>query len=400
MQSSYISKVISGTTLIAGTSIGAGMLGIPLITSLAGFIPAFFITLLVWLFMLGTGLLLLEVTLWLPDGSNFLSISGYFLGHPGRIITGVMFGFLYYCLMVAYFAAGAPLLVDILYIFLGVHIPAFWGYVIFGVLFGSVVAISPKSIDRVNIVLTVAMCVAWVALVYIAGKEVQTDRLLHQKWPSVVVAIPILFSAFGYHNVIPSLCSYLKRDSGALRMSIILGTSIPMIVYVLWQWLIIGIFSETVLSKILTQGKPVTFALEAITHNHSIKILGQLFALFAIVTSTLGVAFSLVDFLGDGFKVSRKGFKRVVLTFFTFFPPLCFAMIYPAIFEEALSVAGGFGEAFLNGILPVALLWIGRYSYHIKGERPLPVGRIILFFLFLFSSFTIVIESLSLLGKL
>ena len=35
---------------------------------------------------------------------------------------------------------------------------------IFGVVFGVIVAISPESINRVNIILTVAMILAWIAL--------------------------------------------------------------------------------------------------------------------------------------------------------------------------------------------------------------------------------------------
>ncbi|HKZ00104.1 MAG TPA: aromatic amino acid transport family protein, partial [Rhabdochlamydiaceae bacterium] len=102
-------KILSGTFLIAGTTIGAGMLGIPLATAQIGFLPALAVTVLVWAFMLCTGLLFLEVILAMPSGNNILSLSGRFLGSKGRLVSGGMFLFLYYCLMVAYFAAGAPL---------------------------------------------------------------------------------------------------------------------------------------------------------------------------------------------------------------------------------------------------------------------------------------------------
>ncbi len=53
-----INHFIGGILLVAGTTIGAGMLAIPLVTATAGFLPAFIITFFVWLFMLLTGLLL------------------------------------------------------------------------------------------------------------------------------------------------------------------------------------------------------------------------------------------------------------------------------------------------------------------------------------------------------
>src|SRR5690606_10371696 len=97
-------KTLSGTLLIAGTAIGAGMLGIPLLTAKAGFLPALGITTSVWLFMLATGFLYLEATLWMHDGANILSMSRRFLGRGGKLLAGGTFLFLYYCLMTAYYA--------------------------------------------------------------------------------------------------------------------------------------------------------------------------------------------------------------------------------------------------------------------------------------------------------
>lgn len=392
MTQASLQKIISGSALIAGTSIGAGMLAIPLITSQAGFIPAMVVTALVWLFMLVTGLLLLEVTLWLPEGSNFLSLAGFFLGPVGRWVTGVIFAFLYYCLMVAYFAAGAPLLLSFFEKIFHFSPPLYAAYIVFGLFFGGVVAISPRSIDRVNLTLTVAMFICWGCLIGIGSGEVSTKQLSYTNWSLAIFALPVLFSAFGYHNIIPSLCSYLGRNTKVLRGSIIIGTTIPFLVYAIWQWLIMGVFEPEMLYKILKAGQPVTVALKNASHNEWIQHFGELFALFAIVTSTLGVAFSFVDFLGDGFGISRKGWNRIRLTLMTFIPPFCLVLIEPAIFDAALSIAGGFGEALLNGFLPITLLWIGRYYLHIKGDRPLPLGRVFLSLCLAFTFFTIIVE--------
>src|SRR5580658_748713 len=105
-------KTLSGTLLIAGTTIGAGMLGIPLLTAKAGFLPAVGITAAVWVFMLATGYLYLEATLWMHEGANVLSMSRRFLGRSGKWLAGGTYLFLYYCLMVAYYAAGAPIFIS------------------------------------------------------------------------------------------------------------------------------------------------------------------------------------------------------------------------------------------------------------------------------------------------
>ncbi|MEM8728214.1 MAG: aromatic amino acid transport family protein, partial [Chlamydiota bacterium] len=359
---------LGGTFLIAGTMIGAGMLGIPLITGASGFWPGILITIIVWLFMYCTGLLFVEVTLWMPDGSNLLSIAGRFFGRGGRLVSGAMFIFLYYCLMIAYFVAGAPLLADTFSI-LGLHLIGWEAFALFGFVFGLIVAIGPKSIDRVNIIMSSAMAAAWLILICSGGEEVDRVRLTFAKWPAMVSAMPILFSAFGFHNVIPSLCTYLKRDKKALRVAVFWGSFLPLIVYIVWQWLVIGTVPQDILSKTSEEGTPITTAFGAVTGNPMFVRVGRFFAFFAIVTSTLGVAFSMVDFLGDGFKIQeRKGLSRVGLTLLTFTPPFVLATLNPGIFTAALGVAGGFGEAFLNGLLPIGLLWVGKYSRNLKTD--------------------------------
>jgi tyrosine-specific transport protein len=77
------SKIFSGSLLVAGTSIGAGMLALPVATANCGFIPAVCLYIVCWLFMALTGLLLLEVCLWLPKDANMVSMSYHVLGTKG-----------------------------------------------------------------------------------------------------------------------------------------------------------------------------------------------------------------------------------------------------------------------------------------------------------------------------
>ena len=398
MKTQSIYRVISGTFLIAGTMIGAGMLGIPLVTGVSGFVPGIISTLIVWFFMYCTGLLFLEATLWMPDGSNVLSIAGRFFGKGGRYFSGGMFVFLYYCLMIAYFAAGAPLLAEAVR---GVGIPlAGWEmFALFGVVFGMIVAIGPKSIDRVNIIMSVAMVGAWLILIGSGGGDVELPRLKFTKWPAMVLAMPVLFSAFGFHNVIPSLCTYLKRDKKALRFAVFWGSVLPLVVYLIWQWLIIGAIPQEVIAKTLADGTPITAAFSAVTGERFFDQVGRFFAFFAIVTSTLGVAFSMVDFLGDGLKIKeRRGWKRMGLTLLTFVPPFIFATLNPQIFTTALGVAGGFGEAFLNGLLPIGLLWAGKYTWKLKADVNWLENKGVLTLLALYALFVVILEVIHLIS--
>ena len=72
-------KKLGGVLLIAGTSIGAGMLAIPYAVAAAGFFYAVILLLVNWLIMLPTALLMVEVNTRQPiaaDLNTNLRISG------------------------------------------------------------------------------------------------------------------------------------------------------------------------------------------------------------------------------------------------------------------------------------------------------------------------------------
>ncbi len=359
-------RILSGSFLVAGTTVGAGMLGIPLMTAKAGFWPAVWINLGAWLIMLWTGLLYLEATLWMPVGSNLLSMSKRFFGRRGRIFSGLMFLFLYYCLMVAYYAAGAPMLGLGIEKVLGLPVTALSGYLIFGLVFGTIVGLGAKWIDRTNLILITGLIFSYFFLISLGSSSVQPERFQTANWSISIFAMPILFSAFGYHNIIPSLVTYFGKDRSAIQKSIVIGTLIALVIYLIWQWLVIGLIPIEGISEALRDGKPVTAALHTVTGNIWIFWVGQMFAFFALVTSLLGVSFSMVDFFADGLKLEREGWKRGGLTFLTFFPPLVIVLIYPTIFDKALGIAGGIGEAILNGLVPIGLVWVGGFYKGLK----------------------------------
>jgi len=393
-------KTLSGTLLIAGTAIGAGMLGIPLLTAKAGFLPAMGITTAVWLFMLATGFLYLEATLWMHEGANVLSMSQRFLGKSGKLVSGAIFLFLYYCLMVAYYAAGSPIFSSLVEGALQVSLPGSWGYLIYGLVFGAIVAFGMKAVDRINYILTIAMFLSYAALIGIGTPLVSNERFVTQDWSKVVFAAPILFSAFGYHNIIPTLTNYFNRNTKVLRQSIFWGTLSALIVYLLWQWLIIGAVPASAIQAALDEGKPATAALQTLTGSPWIMQVAQFFAFFAIITSMLGVAFSMVDFLADGMKINAKqGWSRILLCLIVFMPPFLFSVLDPTVFVTAISFAGGFGEAFLNGLLPVALVWVGRYHRDLGGHEQLPGNKGMLALLFAFALAVMLLEVVFVVSK-
>lgn len=362
----FVQRVLSASLLVAGTTIGAGMLGIPLLTVKAGFLPALVMNVLVWLFMVSTGLLVLEVSLKMPPNTNIMSIAKHILGPVGQWVAGAMFLFLYSCLMVAYFSGGAPLFAKILSMLKICQCQdGYLKYFLFAGVWGGVIVAGARSIARINVFLMVALIASYLILVSGASFEINSAQLMTQNWSMILIGVPVLFSAFGYHNIIPSLCTYLNRDKKALKYAIWIGTAVPLVVYIVWQWIVLGVVSESVLIETAALGLPASEALVRATGQVWLKAVTESFAFLALITSFLGVGLSMVDFVQDGWKSvgleSWAQLPRWVICIGVLSIPLFFAMWDPTLFDKALGVAGGIGEAFLNGLLPVLLVAVGGY---------------------------------------
>ena len=107
-------KVFGSIMLITGCCIGSGMIGLPILSKLTGFIPTTLAMALCYIFTTVTGLLLLEATLWFDNKVNLPSIAEYALGKIGKLSTMILFTFLFYCIFVAYLDAGGDLFAEML----------------------------------------------------------------------------------------------------------------------------------------------------------------------------------------------------------------------------------------------------------------------------------------------
>lgn len=389
----YSHRLIGATLLVSGCCIGAGMLGLPLVTLRAGFLPTIGMFIVVWLFMVSTGLLLLEVNLRYQGGAHLMTLAEKTLGKTARWIVGALFAFLFYCLMVAYLTGGGAIIGEYAQQFFSLKIAPFWGSIALVGFFGAVIFLGTSSADQVNRILMVALSLAYGGLILLGFPHVEWNNLKTAGWPYVFSALPAMIISFGYHNLIPSLTRYLNGNVKELRLAIILGSLIPLLIYLIWEILILGILplSEELMQGIDT-GAMVTMLLPERLKNHYVVDLMQAFAFFALVTSFLAIALSFVDFLADGLKIEKTAQGNFVLISLVLLPPLLFAFFNPALFLTALNYAGAFGAVLLFGIIPVLMAWKGRYLDPEKGLCLVAGGKGVLLLIGAFALFVFLMQ--------
>lgn len=376
-----LGHVVGGTLLIAGTTIGVGMLALPVATGPGGFVPSMTIYLICWAFMLCTGLLLVEVSLWMPKDTSFISMADKILGPVGRGIFWVVYLFLFVTVMIAHAAGGGAVLLDIT----GWSLPNWLAVLIYTGVLAPVVYLGARSVDRLNMFLISGVVICYLAFLAVSFGKVDFTLLSYANWGKAWYALPILFTAFTYQVIIPTLMNYMERNVRKIRLAIFFGSSIPLVIYLVWEFVILGIIPSEGPNGLIEAGiqgqnaiGPLKQLVPQVFH------IGKFFGFFALTTSFIPLALSFFDFLADGLKWEKKGIRRASLCAVVFGVPMLIAIAYPRIFLTALGYAGGISCAFLFGLMPPVLAWVGRYikkypqeGHQLPGGKPVLVGLMI-----------------------
>ena len=361
-----INRSIGGILLVSGTATGAGMLALPVLTCFAGFIPSFVAFVACWAFMLITANLILEVNLGFRGDVNMISMAARTLGNPGKFVCWVIYLLLLYALTAAYIAGSAPLFISAFQAVTGTIIPFWIGLFPFLLLFGLFVYLGVGSVDYVNRFLMVGLIGSFIILTIALPSHVNTTLLTHAQPQAIWMAIPVIITSFGFHIIIPTLTTYLNHNTTQLRWIILIGSSLPLLVYLIWEFLILGVVPFQPLAIAWNEGASAVDPLAKTIQSSWISSAAKLFSFFAIITSFLGVSLSLSDFLGDGLKLHRFSWGREIACLLTYLPPLFFVLLYPRGFVLALQYAGLF-VAILLGLLPPLMAWnLNKFKHPLK----------------------------------
>jgi tyrosine-specific transport protein len=393
-RSLFSGPTIGAMLLVAGSCIGAGMLALPILTGLAGFFPSMLFFLLSWVFMTFTALLVVEVNGWFQNQTNIVSMATKALGIWGRVLSWTLYLFLFYALLVAYISGSGSIFSDFLGGVFNTSFSEWKAAIFFTIAFGAIIYFGTKPVDIWNRILMAGLILTYFGMIFFGLSKIKGDLLLHSDWKYALIPLPILIPAFGFHNMIPSLTAYLKGDLKKVRTAIWGGSTIALFVYLVWELLILGVVpleGEAGIVKSFEHGREAAHALKETLGASWVTAYAQGFAFFAITTSFLAQGLSLMHFLADGMKV-ELGKRKLPLLILTLAPPTFFSLIYPQVFFQALSFAGGICAVVLFGIMPALMVWIGRYHKRLSVSYQVFGGKTALLLIFAFSLLVLFVE--------
>ncbi|KEI34803.1 tyrosine-specific transport protein [Francisella sp. W12-1067] len=358
-------KILGSIMIIVGTMIGGGILALPIITAKLGFVIGSILIIVIWSIMTYTAIVISDISCSMPYGSSFKTIAQRYLGQTGGIVASIAFLVLMYFISTAYISAAASSL-STTFPMLEQKLSA----LIFVIIFGSIVVLGTRFVDYANRFFIVLKILVLVVLCLVFNKYIELSNLLESPIDlgiSLVIAIPVFTTSFTSHIIVPALSDYLAKNTKDMKRVIIIGSIIPLILYITWVVTILGVlplhgpisFMTSIFSHI-----PVTEANIGdilTTLSHKIKtpvtdIVLHIFTYVAIMTSFLSVNLSLFHFNIDTYKLYKT--KRVIsysiATVLTFGIPLIINQLNPNIFIYAMTCVG-LSIAILLMIMPALM---------------------------------------------
>ncbi|XP_022133500.1 uncharacterized protein LOC111006064 isoform X2 [Momordica charantia] len=400
--------VAGAMALVIGTSIGSGILALPEKASPAGFFPSSITIILCWGFLLLEALLLIEinVVLWRrrkkkkkeegETGMEVISVRTMVqetLGDCGGTLASVAYVFLGYTSMVAYISKSGEILLH------SFNLPTPLSGFLFTLTFTMLISVGRTiAIDQVNQWLTACMIGLLLGIEVLA---VQSGGWFAMEgggdWGKAPTTIPVIIFALVYHDVIPVLCAYLEGDLHRLRVSVLLGSFIPLLALLIWDAIALGLSAQA--DQVVD---PVELLLRV--RWSGVSYMVEWFSLLAVGTSMLGTLLSFSEFFKEQlsnislnfsitktvqepfkFCLTRKWWEmnKVSLTAMAIAvgPSLLVSTANPDSFSAATDIAGGYCMTLLYGVLPPAMAWAmhngqpeDTNSKAILWERPALLG--------------------------
>jgi tyrosine-specific transport protein len=358
--SSEKAAIIAAAALIAGNLVGAGILGLPINTGLAGLLPSL-------LAMLAGGALMYLTAIILGDQAinsrsetfDYPSLYEAFLGKIGKWIAIVANMIILYGLLTAYFTGGSKIVASLG----GWESQPTLVMLLFSIPLIVLTCVNLSFIEKLNTLLVLLMMGSFAILVLMGAGHIQVSRMGYTDWAFLPATLPIIITAFHFHNIIPTVSASLNWDRSRFRRAVVWGMVIAFVMNGLWVLVGIGVLPLTGEHSILASfetNTPATVPMAIQIQSRLFTLCASFFALAAICTSFLANGLGLQSFIRDLLTNTFRIESRPLAIIATFAPPLLIAVVYPDIFLKALDIVGGVGIVVLFGVLPTLMILMDR----------------------------------------
>ena len=276
--------------IVTGFGIGGGVMAVPYLASLTGWIPFLLILIVAFFFSLLIHLMIAEMSMWDSSSSQLVENLGKYLyrGKGRQVVTWVAFVLIvgaFFANLSAYIAGGGEVLRDLL------SVPLWGGHVLTYLIAAGVVFFGLKAIG-----ISEKYAVLAILLVVLVLAAASFRLPLQSKWigngdsnASLALYGMIMFSLSALFSV-PQVTEGLQRDKTRIPKAIFLGSLMNAAVVCVVTIMATAVSGEVTKVAITGWGKAL---------GNWAFIFGSLFILLAMLTSYWSISFALATILKE-----------------------------------------------------------------------------------------------------
>jgi len=328
-------------SVLIGTTIGVGIFGIPYVIAKIGFIPGF-------LYLIGLGLIILllnlcygEIVLRTKENHQLPGYAKIYLGKWGELLAIFATCIGFYGALLAYLIMAGNFLHSILEKIFPLY--SFDYSLIFFVCITIMIFLGIKAIPKIEFLMSIFLLLIIIIIFVFGFPHIKIENLIPIDLTYFFLPFGVILFALGDVSAIPIMEIILKEKKFLLKKAIILGTLIPLIIYILFSLIGVGVIGKTISENSIIDlgnflGKEILF-------------LGSIFGFFAVSTSFLSLGLALKQIYHYDYNLS-KPISTLLVCFIPFFLFLSGWNDFIKIISITGLLIGG-----LDGILIILMYW-------------------------------------------
>lgn len=364
--------------ILVGTTIGAGIFGLPYAFSRIGFIPGIVYLFLIGLVVLISNLCYGEVVLRTKEPRQMSGYAEKYLGKWGKILISLSLVLGIYSALLAYTIGVGNFLFGILGPYLGGT--AFIYSLIFWLLASIAVFLGLGVIASIELFMAGILILVIFFIVGSGLADIQVKNLLFFNFDYKNLFLPfgVALFALGGATAIPVMKEVLKEKAKLLEKSIKTAFFIPLLVYIFFCFSIIGVTGLNTTEQ----------ALDGLSHilGEKILLIGGVFGIMAMSTSFLALAYVLREMYRRDYKVFY--FKACLLTCII---PLIIFILGLRSFVQVIGISGSILGGF-EGILLIMMYYRAKKMGNRQPEYNFKLPKLLAYLIYLVFSLGIIYQ--------
>lgn len=336
-KTSTIMAFIRATAVLVGTVVGAGIFGLPYAFVQSGFIPGIFYLIILAVIFLIVNLSYGEVVLRTKKRLEMPGYSQRYLGKWGKIIITVSLMLGIYGALIAYTIGVGGFLYALLSPIIGgsqmLYSIIFWAL-------GSIIILHGVGIvSRLEVVMALGLILAVIFIFIYVYPSVVFDNLKIYNFSKILFPFGVVLFALGGASAVPTMRRILAAQVHLLKRSIIIGSIVPVFIYIIFAFSVIGV------SGIHTTETAITGLANVV--NGKILLIGGVFGILAMSTSFLALGYILRQVWHEDYNI-----PLIPAWMLTVFIPLGLFLLGLKSFVAVI----GFAGSILSGMQGIILI--------------------------------------------